>query len=122
MSQPRDSYRELLRLSLFFLDSWSTETFIFKCSGAIHNARLKSKAIYSLKIFMFRDQLHLSSLETKKLQVCIFRDFIVHQSLVWYLYEELAVISLYDNNVSVEIKMKMVAAIVQKKLIYRAIF
>ena len=150
MSQPRDDYKELLLLSLVFLDGWSTETFVFKRPGAMHHARWMSKAINSLKIFLFRDQFHLTIRETKNLrQICIFvilfyikawytstsailapnNDLELFKKLIsyetidravsqkackkmkehlWYLNEELPIISLFDTNVSVNIKIKMI--------------
>lgn len=119
----------------------------------MHHARWMAKAIYSLKIFMFRDQFYLSPSETNSLrQVCIFvilfyikawytstsailapnNDFELLKKLIlydsidsavsqkacskisdhlWYLNEELAAISLFDTNVSVDIKIKMIEAI-----------
>lgn len=112
-----------------------------------------SKAIYSLNMFMFRDQFHLSSREMNGLrQVCIFvilfyieawytatsailapnRDLELLKKLIlnkninpavsqeacrkmkehlWCLNNELAKISLFDDNVSVDIKKKIVYAI-----------
>jgi len=41
--------------------------------GAMHHARWQSKVIYSLKIWMFRGQFHLTQTEEKGLQdVCVF--------------------------------------------------
>lgn len=119
----------------------------------MHHARWMSKAIYSLKIFMFRNQFHLSPREIKSLrQVCIFiiifyikawytstsailapnNDLEFLKKLIsydkvdsavskkacdkisdhlWYLNEELTVISLFDTNVPVEVKIKMIEAI-----------
>ncbi|XP_044592956.1 uncharacterized protein LOC123270876 [Cotesia glomerata] len=83
MSQPRDDYRELLVLSLVFLGSCPTDTYTFKRPGAMHHARWMSQAIYSLKMFIFRDQFHLSPREIKSLrQVCIF--VILFYIEAWY--------------------------------------
>lgn len=153
MSQPRDDYQELLLLCLVFLDSFHEKSFSFKRPGAMHHARWMSKAIYSLKIFLFRDQFKLSAQEKKILRrICIFvilfyikvwynstsaiqapnNDLEFMKNLIqsknidppvlqracqkmiehlWYLNEELATISLFDNNVSVDVKKKIVAAI-----------
>ena len=41
--------------------------------GAIHHARWMAKALYALKIYLFRDQLRLTSHETRGVcDVCIF--------------------------------------------------
>lgn len=157
MSQPRDDYRELLLLSLLFLDGCSKETFNFKRPGAMHHARWMAKAIYSLKIFMFREQFRLTNYEINSLrQVCIFvilcyikvwytatsailapkndldfiKKLILYKSInttvsqqacgkmlehLWYLNEELAAISLFDPNVSIDIKKEIVLAIKNRK-------
>lgn len=153
MLQPRDDYRELLLLSLVFLDNSSGESFSFKRPGAMHHARWMSKAICSLKIFLFRDQFDLSAQEKKNLRrICIFvisfyvkvwfnstsaiqapnNDLEFMKILIqskttdppvlqracqkmiehlWYLNEELVTISLFDKNVSIDVKKKIVAAI-----------
>lgn len=153
MSQPRDDYRELLLLCLVFLDSFSEENFSFKRPGAMHHARWMSKAIYSLKIFLFRHQFNLLAQEEKNLRrICIFvisfyirvwynstsaiqapnndLEFmknLIHSKNVdppvlqracqkmiehlWYLNEELVILSLFDSNVSVDVKKKIVMAI-----------
>jgi hypothetical protein len=61
-SQSREDYRELLQLSLAFL---SGGDYIppFRPPGAMHNARWMSKAIYSLKITLFKDQFKLTARE-----------------------------------------------------------
>lgn len=50
----RDDYQELLQLAILCLDP--TKRFTFKRPGAVHHARWMAKAIYGLKIFLFRDQ------------------------------------------------------------------
>lgn len=46
---------------------------VFKHPGAVHHARWKAKAIYNLKIFIFRDQFDLTKTEVRGVrQVCIF--------------------------------------------------
>ncbi|KAK2727038.1 hypothetical protein QYM36_007779 [Artemia franciscana] len=72
-NQPRDDYREFLELVIIFLDSVLERGIRFIAPGATHHARWLSKVIYSLKIWMFRGQFHLSKKEEKGLQdVCIF--------------------------------------------------
>lgn len=140
-------------ICLVFLDSFSEGTFFFKRPGAMHHARWMSKAIYILKIFLFRHQIDLSIQEQKNLgRICIFvilfyikawytstsaihapnNDLELMKKLIrsknidppvlqrachkmiehlWYLNDELATISLFDNNVSVDVKRKIVEAI-----------
>lgn len=54
----RDDYKELLELLLVFLGK--TEQTYIRQPGACHHARWMAKAIYTLKIFLFREQLELS--------------------------------------------------------------
>lgn len=83
MSQPQEHCRKLLVLFLVFLGSCPTETYTFKRPGAMDHARWMSKAIFCLKMFMFRDQFYLSSREIKSLrQVCIF--VILFHIEAWY--------------------------------------
>ena len=70
---PRNDYAELLHLSLVFLGGVSNRTIGFRTPGALHDARWMAKSIYSLKIYLFRDQIKLSSREQKGLQsICQF--------------------------------------------------
>ena len=72
-SQPRDDYREFLELVVIFLGSVPARGVRFMAPGAMHHARWLSKVIYSLKIWMFRSQFHLTKPEEKGLQdVCVF--------------------------------------------------
>ena len=71
--QPRDDYRELLELTLFFLGETTARGVRFMTPGAMHQARWMSKVLYSLKIWMFRSQFHLTPREEKGLRdICIF--------------------------------------------------
>jgi hypothetical protein len=72
-SQPRDDYREFLELVVIFLGSVPARGIRFMAPGSMHHARWLSKVIYSLKIWMFRSQFHLTKTEEKGLQdVCVF--------------------------------------------------
>ena len=72
-SQPRDDYREFLELVIIFLGSVPERGIRFMAPGATHHARWLSKVIYSLKIWMFKGQFHLTKKEEQGLQdVCIF--------------------------------------------------
>lgn len=68
---PRHDYNELLELTLLLLGrSYKVPV---RAPGAVHHARWMAKAIYCLKIFLYRDQFHLTvSEETSILQLCIF--------------------------------------------------
>lgn len=66
----RKDYTELLELVLIFL---GVERFKIRTPGATSNARWMAKAIYSLKIFIFREQFELSSDEVDSLRdICFF--------------------------------------------------
>lgn len=55
---PRDDYKELLQLTVIFLGAVPHEQQhpTFMTPGAVHRARWMARAIYCLKIWMFRDQ------------------------------------------------------------------
>ena len=72
-SQPRDDYKELLQLVLVFVGELNGTEVGFKSVGAISHARWMAKAIYCLKIFLFRGQFKLSDEEHSALEaLCIF--------------------------------------------------
>ncbi|KAL1454591.1 hypothetical protein WDU94_010811 [Cyamophila willieti] len=52
--QPRDDYKELLELVLVFFGTLDGREVGFKTPGAITHARWMAKAIYCLKIYLFR--------------------------------------------------------------------
>lgn len=71
--QPRDDYRELLELIIVFLGGVPRKGISFKSPAGLHRARWMAKAIYSLKIWMFRGQFKLTTRETTGLQkICLF--------------------------------------------------
>lgn len=71
--QPRDDYKELLSLTLIFLGCQSSQEVKFYYPGAFHHARWMSKAIYCLKIFIFRSQFPMSAEELAAIrETCIF--------------------------------------------------
>ena len=76
--QPREDYLELLRLCLVFLSGESETVIRFRAPGAIHHARWMAKAIYTLKIVLFKDQFRLTPREKDKLT-----DFALFISLVY---------------------------------------
>lgn len=76
--QPRDDYREFLELTIIFLggdvpNTQSGTVRNFAPPGACGEARWMMKAIYSLKMYLFREQFKLSKYQLKGIRdVCIF--------------------------------------------------
>ena len=71
--QPRDDYLELIKLCLIFLGKVPSDDVCFRIPGAFHHARWMAKAIYSLKIFIFREQLHMTEDELSSIKsICLF--------------------------------------------------
>src|SRR6218665_3807685 len=66
-SHPREDYRELLQLCLIFLGEEVDGKLLFRAPGAMYSARWMSKAIYSIKICLFKDQMQLTARETRGL-------------------------------------------------------
>ena len=68
--QTRDDYRELAELTIISLGRTHKRAIHFMAPGAMHNARWMAKAIYSLKILLFREQgvIKLSQREKKGLR------------------------------------------------------
>ncbi|XP_074112021.1 uncharacterized protein LOC141535796 [Cotesia typhae] len=129
------------------------EEIFFKRPGAIHHARWMAKAIYSLKMFLFRNEFKLSNKELDGLrQICIFivtlylkawfsstsattaanhdlqflKNLFEYKNInslissttyekmilhLWYLSDELAILSLFDDTVSLEVKKNIVGAV-----------
>jgi len=70
---PREDYRELLELMIIFLGGIPLRGISFRIPGAFHHARWMSKAIYCLKIFIFRNQFFLSHDDLNGIKnICIF--------------------------------------------------
>lgn len=71
--QPRDDYKELLELTIVFLGGVPERGIRFRAPAGLHRARWMAKAIYSLKIYLFRDEFKLSKQEENGIrQVCMF--------------------------------------------------
>lgn len=71
--QPREDYRELLELTQIFLGIVPSRGIKFRFPGAYHHAHWMSKAIYCLKIYLFRGTFKLTAKEEKAIsQICIF--------------------------------------------------
>ncbi|KAE9521836.1 hypothetical protein AGLY_017771 [Aphis glycines] len=70
---PREDYRELLELTIIFLGGVPSQGLSFKIPGAIHHARWMAKAIYCLKIYIFRKQFDLKQREEISISsICVF--------------------------------------------------
>ena len=65
IAQTRDDYKELQTLCYIFLGEQSLQTHSFRAPGAFHHARWMSKAIYALKIVLFRRQFELTNQESR---------------------------------------------------------
>lgn len=71
--QPRGDYEELLKLTQIFIGESPVTGVKFRHPGAFHHARWMSKAIYSLKIYLFRQQFNLTPQERRGLSsMCLF--------------------------------------------------
>jgi hypothetical protein len=68
---PRDDYKEFFELIIIFLGGILPRGIRFKASSAYHLARWMAKAMYCLKIFLFRKQFKISQHEDKTLK-CIY--------------------------------------------------
>ena len=69
----RGDYREFIELSLIFMGATPPREIHFLAPGAMHQARSMSKLIYSLKIWIFHEQVKLTDREKNELlQICIF--------------------------------------------------
>jgi hypothetical protein len=81
LHQPRDDYRELIELVLTYLGAHGGWT--FRSPGAISHARWMAKAIYSMKMFIFRQQFLLTSREEQGVRAfCVFVATVYVQA--WY--------------------------------------
>lgn len=67
-AQPRDDYREFLELVLIFLGHVPPRGVRLLAPGAVHHARWMAKILYAFKIYMFREQFHLTAREEKGLR------------------------------------------------------
>lgn len=69
----RNDYKELLELSIIFLNGNVDKKLKIHPPGAMHQARWMSRAIYCLKIYIFRNQFPLSSFEKNGIRdICVF--------------------------------------------------
>lgn len=71
--QCMEDYREFFELAVIFLNGTPARGIFFRVPGAIHHARWMSKAIYCLKIFIFRQEYKLNKREYDSISdICIF--------------------------------------------------
>lgn len=65
--------KKLLELAVIFLGGKPPRGIYFHAPGAMHHARLMAKAIYSIKILLFRKAFLLTTTELNGMRdVCIF--------------------------------------------------
>lgn len=154
----RGDYRELVELCVVFLGGDLEQKIKIKPPGAMHQARWMARAIYSLKISLFRSQYKLNAKDKEALQdVCLFIvslyvkpwlestvaikapnqdlsflkklkdyekvDAIISKNAInkfchhlWYLCEETVILSLFDDEVDNQTKMKMIANLKRSKI------
>ena len=74
--QPRDDYQELLQLTVICLGGMLAKDVSFKAPAGLHPARWMANAIYSLKIWIFRQQFKLTEKEQKELLIFVYSLFI----------------------------------------------
>lgn len=104
--QPRDDYQEILHLSLLFLGAQYPGKAI-RAPGPTHHARWMGKAIYALKLFLFRTQFQMTARQLSNVT-----DLALFVSLVYVRYwneapvgirapyndvELLSVLTIYPN-------------------------
>lgn len=96
-------YSEFLNLVIIILGkgTLSSSNIALRAPGAFHHARWMAKAIYCLRIYLFRDQFYLTNQELNNIRdICQFivRLYqIVHKSLV-FLHVLLFLLNLFINH------------------------
>ncbi|KAL4089004.1 hypothetical protein QTP88_024082 [Uroleucon formosanum] len=158
----RGDYREFLELIFIFIGGNLENKIKMHPPGAMHQARWMARAIYCLKIFLFRSQYIISGLTKKAIgEICVFiikfyvkawftcplpnkspnqdLQFIKDMKLyevfdreisrvsiqklcnhLWYLTEEAAALSFFDDSIPLEVKRQMVKALKKKATKYPA--
>lgn len=118
---PRDDYRELLELIIIFLGETPSRGIHFRQPGAYHLARWMAKAIYCLKIYLFRQQFKITQREENALKrICCF--IVKCYAKAWFSATNAIEAPLNDINflkklVAYKIDDKLVAEIAIKKFI-----
>lgn len=154
--QCRDDYKEFLQLVLIFLDAPNARNISLRLPGPTHHARWMAKAIYSLKMYLFRKQFLTKSEVITLRGICIFivrlyvkfwfgcsnaieapnqdlqfiKDAITYAEIdhdistaiidkfknhLWYLSDEAVGFAFFDENVTIEVKRKMVERLKSQK-------
>lgn len=102
--QKRDDYKELLILTLLFLGETPKHKFKILAPGALHRARWMAKIIYSLKIYLFRQQFELKEEELSSLkQFNLFFTIVYIKN--WYTCEVAAAAPLNDLSLLKDIRL-----------------
>ncbi|KAL4718325.1 hypothetical protein ACJJTC_011720 [Scirpophaga incertulas] len=71
--QPRDDYKEMLNLTIIFLGGVPEKGVSFRRPAGLHRARWMARALYCLKIYLFKHQLKLTKKDEKAVrEICIF--------------------------------------------------
>ena len=71
--QPREDYKEFLQLIIIFLGGTPPKNISFRAPGAFHHARWMAKALYCLKIYLFKHQFSITAEEETGIRdICIF--------------------------------------------------
>lgn len=79
----RGDYREFLELVLIFLGGKPNDRIFFREVGPTHHARWMNKAIYALKMYLFRSQCNLTAKQNDSLRdICIF--LVVLYTKAWF--------------------------------------
>ena len=152
--QPRDDYRELLKLMLLFMGNKPAHGTKFRAPGPMHQARWMAKAIYSLKVWLFRSQFKLTdreSLGLRDMNIFLAKIYLKywfqapvaataarndlqllqqlnaypHRNIseatsrklagqLWYLSEDLILLSLFDRAVDSATKRAILTASIEK--------
>nr|CAH0098703.1 unnamed protein product [Daphnia galeata] len=127
-SFPREDYRELLELIVFYLGGEVPRTFRLRKPGANHHARFMASSIYFLKIELMSERFPLTDVESNQVQENGF-DLKYYSSMLrykehdekaadaaiksinnhlWYLTQELVVLAIFDKNLPPSLRQKMV--------------
>lgn len=146
-----------MELSSIFLGGTPPKGIKFRAPGAVHHARWMAKGIYSLKIYLFKEQFNVKQEEVYGLrEICIIiilfyvkpwfeapnaikapnQDWMLLQRLIeyqkinadvskaastkllghlWYISEDLVALSLFDDTVTSDIKLKMIRGIKERE-------
>jgi len=70
-NQPRDDYEEFLNLSIIFVGKTPPGGVKFRSPGALYHARWMNKALYCLKMYLFRCHFKLTKAEERSLKFAV---------------------------------------------------